>query len=156
MPTCLYVFINQFSLELVQWGFCACKQRLKHYPFKICFSSRTDLQKKSKEAHLNHHKATASVGSVWGILTEKEAWISCSLIWTDTQAYTLYRISPMTNKPFNHGKKTRRFCKHAFTVPTFAVPDPVFLPDCEKHLLLFKQLSDQYLINCLLIFGSAE
>lgn len=37
----------------------------------------------------------------------------------------------MTNKPFNHGKKTRRFCKHAFAVPTFSVPDPVFLPDCE-------------------------
>lgn len=62
----------------------------------------------------------------------------------------------MTNKPFNHGEKTWRVCKHAFAVPTFSVPDPVFLPDCEKHLLLFKQLSDQYLINCLLIFGGAE
>lgn len=66
MPTCLYVFINQFSLELVQWGFCACKQRLKHYPFKICFSSRTDLQKKSKEAYLNHHKAPHRLGQFEG------------------------------------------------------------------------------------------
>lgn len=153
--TCTHacVLVNQFVFELAQVGLCTCKQRLEQWPFKICFSSRADLQKKSKEADLT---TEGTVGSVWGLLSKEEMWISCSLIWADTQAHTLYRISPMANKPFNHGKKTRRFCKRAFAVPTFGVPDPVFLPDCERHLLLFKQLSDQYLINCLLIFGSAE
>lgn len=134
---------------------CTWKQKLPKTLWRYASVQGLTLRKSPKKL-ISTTKATALDGSVGGILTKEETWISCSLIRSDTQAHTLYRISPVTNKPFNHGKKTRRFHKHAFAVPAFGVPDPVFLPDCEKHLFPFKRLSDQYLINCLLIFGSAE
>ena len=76
--TCIYIHTRFcFFLTWASSSGFLYLQRLEHWPFKVCFSSRGDLQKKAEEADLTT-KGTAPVGSVWGILTKEETWISCS------------------------------------------------------------------------------
>jgi hypothetical protein len=128
---CMFVCFNQANLICVpSAAFLYLKTKTLTRVFGDAFQLKdwpwAKVQRSSFEAQRQLHW----FGSVWGILTKEETWISCSLIWSDTQAHALYRISPVTNEPFNHGKKTQRFHKHAFAVPAFGVPDPVSLPDC--------------------------